>query len=147
MKFLDIATVVSMGWLVGIEFAVSAFINPILWQLEASAQEHAVRLFAQRLGKVMPFWYGAVLALLGSEALLRHAQRGFTLLMAAAVLWAAIMLLSVLILVPINNRLARAGIPATAEARHQHRRWDLLHRGRVLALAASMLASLSAILP
>ena len=144
MKYLDVATIVCMGWLVGIEFAVSAFINPILWKLEASAQAHAVRLFADRLGKVMPFWYGAVFLLLSTEAFLRRLQVGFLLLVAAAVLWAAVILVTVLFLVPINNRLARAEIGSLSAAEAQHRQWDVLHRGRVLALTLAMLAFLLA---
>jgi hypothetical protein len=50
MSFLDIVTVVSVGLLVGTEFAVSAFVNPVLWKLKDRAQARAVSLFAGRLG-------------------------------------------------------------------------------------------------
>ena len=56
ISFLTIAAVVSIGLMVGVEFAVSAFINPILLQLEDRPRAQATRLFARRLGTAMPFW-------------------------------------------------------------------------------------------
>src|SRR5579872_5933028 len=50
----DVLSIVSIGLLVGTEFAVSAFINPILAKLEPSAEAHATSLFAKKLGFVMP---------------------------------------------------------------------------------------------
>jgi hypothetical protein len=52
-----------------------------------------------------------------------------------------------LFLVPINNQLARVEPgQATESARRDHRKWDRLHRLRVLALTASMVLFLVAVL-
>src|SRR5581483_9643214 len=64
MTVLDMATIVCIGLMIGVEFAVSAFINPVLWRLERGAQMEAIRIFAVKLGFVMPFWYGLGLVLL-----------------------------------------------------------------------------------
>ena len=57
MSLLNLTTTMCMGLLIGVEFAVSAFLNPVLWRLDQPAQSAAIRLFARRLGTAMPFWY------------------------------------------------------------------------------------------
>lgn len=143
---LSVVTIVSIGMMVGTEFAVSAFINPILWQLEDPARGQAVRLFARKLGTVMPFWYAANLILLVGEMILLRNDAGFRLLGAAAGIWVAVIVLTLMFLVPINNRLAREDSSMTVEHAHrEHRRWDAMHRARVLALAAAMVLLLVAV--
>ena len=146
MNFLDIATTLCIGPLVGTELAVSAFVNPVLWKLDAPAQAAAIRLFARRLGTAMPFWYSASFLLLLAVTL-RHLHRpGVLLLGAASGIWAAVIVLTLLFLVPINNRMARIDADAFTDAsRRQHRRWDRMHRLRVAALAVAMAAFLAGI--
>jgi len=64
MNLLHIATILCIGLLIGVEFAVSAFINPVVWKLDLAAQAEAFRLFGRRLGRAMPPWYIASLLLL-----------------------------------------------------------------------------------
>jgi uncharacterized membrane protein len=146
MLILNIATIVCIGLMTGTEFAVSAFINPVLRKLENGAQIHAIRLFAERLGFAMPFWYGlGMLLLLVETFLLRHQPRVVPLAFACGI-WAAAIILSVLFLVPINNRLARFEDSGVVEkAQNEHRRWDVLHRARVLALTTAMVLFLVSI--
>jgi hypothetical protein len=146
MSVLDIATIVCIGLLIGTEFAVAVFINPILRTLEERTQAHAIRLFAQRLGAAMPFWYGASLMLLLIGSILRYAGPGRLPAVAATVIWIAVMVHSLLVLVPINNRMTRLDSRAfSPEAQHEHNKWDKLHRARVPALAAAMVCFLVAI--
>src|SRR6516225_5341129 len=107
-QLLDIVTIVCIGLMIGTEFAVSAFIGPILEKLGSSGKAQATRLFAQTLGRVMPFWYALSLLLLIAEAIVRRLEQGFVLLATAGAIWAVVILLTVLILVPINNRVAKA---------------------------------------
>lgn len=144
ISLLDIATTVCLGLLIGTEFSVSAFINPVLRKLDDHAQSTAIRLFACRLGRAMPFWYALSFLLLLIETAVRYHQPGFTRLGAASAIWAAVIVLTLLFLVPINNRLARTQSGFSEQNRREHRRWDSLHRLRVLALAVSMIAFLSA---
>lgn len=145
MILLDITAIVCMGLLAGAEFAVSAFVNPVLWRLDGAAQPEAVRLFARRLGAAMPFWYVAGLLLLGAETFLRRHGAGAGLLGAAIALWAGAIVLSLVLLVPINNRMAQLRADTFSEAaRREHRRWDRLHRLRVAALVAALVLFLAA---
>jgi len=137
---LDLITVLCIGPLIGTEFAVSAFINPVLRKLDARAQADSIRLFARRLGFAMPFWYGASLVFLLLETAMRFRQSGVLLLSAASGIWIAVIVLTLLFLVPINNRMARMDPGEFAgTAYREHQRWDLLHRFRVAALSTAMI--------
>lgn len=147
MLILDITTIVCIGLMIGVEFCVSAFINPVLWKLESGAQLQTIRLFAAKLGFVMPFWYALGLVLLLAETFFRRHQPCVFLLGIASGIWALVIVLTLLFLVPINNRLARMeDSSAFNSARSDHRKWDTLHRFRVLALVTAMLLSLIVIL-
>jgi|SRR5580704_11486948 uncharacterized membrane protein len=139
MIFLDILTVVSVGLMTGTEFAVSVFINPVLWRMEDEAQGFAVRAFALVLGRVMPFWYSGNLLLLVGEAIVRRSQPGAWLLDGACGIWAAVIVLTLIFLVPINNRIGALPDHAFSEAvKREHRQWDSRHRLRVVALVVAM---------
>jgi uncharacterized membrane protein len=146
MSSFEIAAILCIGLLLGTELAVSVFINPIVWQLDETAQATAIRLFATRLGKAMPFWYAVSLIFLIVEAVLYRHQATLPLLIAACVIWAAVILLTLLFLVPINNRMMRLAANSFPEAeRQQHKKWDARHRLRIAALGASFLCFLIAI--
>jgi uncharacterized membrane protein len=89
-RLLDIVTTLCIGLMIGTEFAVSVFINPILGKLEHSAEAQATRLFALKLGATMPFWYGLSLLLLVAEMVVRRHQPGVTLLGAASAIWVGV---------------------------------------------------------
>jgi uncharacterized membrane protein len=138
MSLLSIVSIVSIGLMIGVEFAVSAFINPILWKLAEPARGLAVGLFAAKLGTAMPFWYAGNFLLLAIEAFLLRNQPAIRFLAAALGIWAAVIVLTLLFLVPINNRLARPDAKLSLDESHrQHKTWDARHRARVAALAAA----------
>jgi uncharacterized membrane protein len=138
-SLLNIATILSIGLMIGTEFAVSAFINPILNQLDARTRLAAFRLFGAKLGFVMPFWYGLGLLLLVAEAVVLRHQPGFLLLDAAVAIWALVIVLTLLFLVPINNRMVKLSPDAPVpEALAEHKKWDSMHRVRVAALITAM---------
>lgn len=138
-----IVITMSFGLMLGTEFAVSAVVNPILEKLGDSARAQATRLFARKLGTVMPFWYVLNLLLLIAEAVTLRQHSGLLFLVAAGVIWIAVIVLTLIFLVPINNRIA-AMDPTTFKdsLRREHRRWDALHRLRVLALSVAMICML-----
>jgi len=147
MLILDITTILCIGLLIGTEFSVSVFINPILYRLDESSKAAAIRMFAIRLGKSMPFWYGASLLLLLTETFLRRDEPGLTPLIVASAIWAVVIVLTILFLVPINNRMMQLDAGAFPEqAMRAHQRWDMLHRIRVAALTIAMICCLFAIL-
>jgi hypothetical protein len=132
MQPFNIVTIFVIFLLIGVEFCVSAFINPVIRQLEAEPQAKALSLFARLLGGVMPFWYAACLLLLAVHAWLRRGTAAFPLLVTAAGLWLAAIVLSVAVLVPIANRIAAR---SSANWQQEQRRWNNLHQFRVLLLA------------
>lgn len=143
--FLSIATIVSMGLMIGAELTVWAFINPVLWKLDEPARAKAVGLFAARLGKAMPFWYAGNFVLLLIELIFVRGRADECLLGAASGIWVAVIILTLIFLVPINNRLARATL-STDEAHRQQQRWDALHRARVVALDVAFVLLLLGVL-
>jgi uncharacterized membrane protein len=143
MHILNIFTILSMGLLIGTELCVSVFINPVLARLDARTRSQAVQMFATRLGRAMPFWYAACLILLLVETWLHRQQVGLSLLIAASAIWATIILLTILFLVPINNRMMQLdGTSFSEEAQREHKRWTTLHHLRVLSLCAAMVCFL-----
>jgi uncharacterized membrane protein len=146
--FLYIATTICIGLLIGTEFAVSVFINPLLRKLDDRTQAKAISLFATRLGRSMPFWYAISLLLLIIEAIAVRHEPGDSLLIAACAIWLAVIFLTVLFLVPINNRMMQLDAESfPEEAQREHRRWDTLHRLRVAALVVAMICFLLAARP
>jgi uncharacterized membrane protein len=144
-SFLYIVTTVCIGLLIGTEFAVSVFINPVLAQLEDRARAKAISLFAARLGHAMPFWYGLGLLFLIVEAIAERHGPGSPLLIAASAIWLAVIVLTLLFLVPINNRMMQLDAKSfPEEAQREHKRWDTLHRLRVIALVVAMVCFLLA---
>ena len=147
MIFLDIVTTVCIGLLIGTEFAVSVFINPILQRLDTGTRLKAIGLFAKRFGRAMPFWYALSLLLLIAEAVRRRHTDGESLLIIASALWVSVIVLTLIFLVPINNRMMRLDSNSSADSSlREHRTWDVLHRGRVAALTASLVCFLLAVL-
>ncbi|OBK85706.1 anthrone oxygenase family protein [Mycolicibacter sinensis] len=128
-QIVEILAISVTGILVGAEFAVAAFLNPILGRLPDDARRAARADGARMLGRLMPFWYFAAFALLVAVAVVADSQRG--LVGTGVGLMAVAVLLSVAVLVPINNRIAAGEVSTRLVAR-----WDRLHWLRVVILAA-----------
>lgn len=143
---LNIVTTLSLGLLIGTEFTVSAFINPILRRLDGRQQLALIQPFAARLGSAMPFWYALSFILLMAETVILRNTPQLSLLIAASAIWAFVIVFTLRFLVPINNRMIRPAPGTTPEqSLREHSRWELMHRFRVLALTAAMVAFLVAI--
>jgi uncharacterized membrane protein len=147
MHVLDVLTIVCTGLMIGNELAVSLFVNPAVWQLDESSQARVLSLLARSLGKVMPFWYAACLGLMIVEALVHHQGSSLNLVVAGISIWIAIIAWTISVLVPINKRIALLG-PTTLSSqwRHDHKRWDNLHRWRILLLVVAMTCFTSGLL-
>jgi hypothetical protein len=125
---------------------MSAFVNPVLFKLDLAAKAEATRLLGRLLGTVMPVWYIASLLLLLSETIIHLHNSLIVWLGVAVAFWSAAIALSLVSLVPINNRLVRMDADGwTESAQREHRKWDALHRVRVFALAVAMIFFLAGI--
>lgn len=145
-SILPIVTTLCIGLMIGTEFAVSAFINPVVATLDDRTRLAVTRLFAAKLGFAMPFWYIlSFLLLLAETFVLRH-QPQLPLVASADAIWAAVIVLTLLFLVPINNRLAKLSPDDPAsQALRDHKKWDFRHRFRVAALTLAMILFLIAV--
>ena len=117
--------------MIGTQFAVSAFINPVLWRFERGAQLKAIHMFAAQLGFVMPFWYGMGLVLLLAETFCDAASAGARAARDGKRNLGTGDRADSDVVVPINNKFARAEMPQmTVPAERDHRKWDRMHRLR-----------------
>jgi uncharacterized membrane protein len=147
MHLIDILTIVIAGLMVGNELTVSLFINPVMRKLDAAAQGKALSLFAGLLGRVMPVWYALCLVLFLVETVAHRGEPRFYPLLAASLLWAAIIVFTIAMLVPINNRIATSAANVPPEKwLSEHRRWERLHRVRIFLLVVALVLVTHALL-
>lgn len=140
-ELLILLTLLSAALLVGNEFTVGAFINPAFGRLPEQPQAYAARESARVFGRVMPFWMAANLLLnilLVFPVADRHSASWWFYL-TAAVLFALVIVFSVVFPVPINNRIATwnpEDLPNDwCELR---RRWDKFHHARIVLLLSAL---------
>jgi uncharacterized membrane protein len=133
MEVLNVVATIVAGLMVGSELAIAAFVHPTLDKLSDDVHLPAASALARVLGTVMPFWYVLVFLLTLAEGVVQWHQSGRIpiWIAASAVLWVLAILYSVTALVPINNRLKSTPPP---DWKTYRRRWDLLHRWRVVLL-------------
>ncbi|MGC4982217.1 anthrone oxygenase family protein [Streptomyces sp. DT193] len=138
LNALEVFTTVAVGVMVGVEFSVAFFVNPILNGLPGDnglrGRIHGARL----LGAVMPFWYIGSLVLAAVWAIAGRHHHGAGLVVTAAALLILSVVMSILLLVPINNRVkawTADGLPA--DWKQQMNRWDRFHYVRVAVIVAA----------
>jgi uncharacterized membrane protein len=142
----DILAAAITATMVGNEFAIAAFVHPQIRRLPATAHAQAAALLARILGAAMPPWYGLSLLLIAGAA---YEHRPITtgpgrLIALSGILWAATIVVTITMLVPINNRIARMN----PEQPHttwllDRARWDRLHQIRVAVLFVALLLLLA----
>jgi Domain of unknown function (DUF1772) len=134
-RVIAIVALVLTGPLVGVELGVAAFTNPLVAKLPDDAFRQARSGGSRLLGALMPFWYIGTLVVLIAGAVLSHDVLAVT----AAALMGAAVLLTVTVLVPINNRIG-AWQSDDDVNRDLAGRWDRLHWVRVALLFAMFVA-------
>ena len=146
MHILNIITITSAGLMVGVELAVSAFVNPAVWRLESGPQAQALSILGRSLGRAMPVWYSLCLALLALESFLHRHEAALAALVTAAVIWTGAIIFSIAVLVPINNRIVALNTAAPRPGwERDPRKWDALHRIRILLLMVTLLLIIHAL--
>ncbi|MBB3663771.1 MULTISPECIES: anthrone oxygenase family protein [Prauserella salsuginis group] len=142
---LAVVTATVVGLMVGVELAVALVVNPILLRLPVGASLEGRADGARILGRAMPVWYAASLAL---TAALTAVTWGTAPAAPAGVAVALLMIsvvMSVVLLVPINNRSATwTADHHPPDWREQHRRWDRLHYVRVAIIVGAFVLVLAA---
>ena len=131
MHLFNVATLFVVLTLVGVEFSVSAFVNPAASRLEPESQLKMLSRSALVLGKVMPVWYSVSTLLFGIQTWLHWYQPGNAILLTADTIWVLISLASIFVLVPLAKRVAEGA----TDWQRIHQVWDRGHRVRIAALA------------
>jgi uncharacterized membrane protein len=145
LSALAVVAATVVGTMVGVEFAVAVFVNPILLRLPAGPSLEARADGARVLGRVMPFWYFGSLILTAGLAAAAWDGPVPGAAIAATALLAVSVVMSIALLVPINNRSATwtAG-DHPGDWREQQQRWDRLHYARVAIIVAAFVLTLVA---
>ena len=135
---LAVLTTSATGLMVGVEFAVAVVINPITLRLPIAGSIAARSEGARMLGRVMPIWYIASLILTVALAVFTWGTAAATASLVAAALLVISVVMSVTLLVPINNR-SKTWTPDDhpADWRELLQRWDRLHYVRVAIIVAA----------
>ncbi|MER5861727.1 DUF1772 domain-containing protein [Kitasatospora sp. NPDC002040] len=135
---LKVVTVVVVGVMVGVEFSVAFVMNRIFSALPEDSGQLGRAHGGRMLGAVMPFWYIGSLVLAGVWAVAGWPGQGAGLVVTAAVLLVLSVIMSILLLVPINNR-SKAWTPENrpADWKEQMNRWDRFHYLRVAVIVAA----------
>ncbi|NES16505.1 MULTISPECIES: DUF1772 domain-containing protein [Micromonospora] len=135
---LEVFTIVVVGVMVGVEFSVVFVINPILTALPDDSGQLGRAHGGRMLGAVMPVWYITSLVLVAVWAVARWGHHGNGLTVTAGALLIVSVIMSILLLVPINNR-GKTWTPDNrpADWKQQMNRWDRLHYVRVAVIIAA----------
>ncbi|MCC9709965.1 DUF1772 domain-containing protein [Streptomyces sp. MNU76] len=135
---LEVFTTVVIGLMVGVEFSVAFVINPILNGLPEESAVLGRARGGRMLGAAMPVWYITSLVLVAVWAVAGWQHRGTGLVVTAGVLLVVSVIMSLLLLVPINNR-GKTWTPETRpeDWKEQANRWDRFHYARVAVIIAA----------
>ncbi|WP_369149053.1 anthrone oxygenase family protein [Streptomyces sp. R44] len=138
LNALEIVTTVIVGLMVGVEFSVAFIMNRILDALPEDAGQLGHAHGGRMLGALMPFWYIGSLVLAAVWAVAGWQHDGAGLVVTAAGLLIVSVVMSVLLLVPINNR-NKTWTPETrpADWKQQLQRWNRYHYLRVAVIIAA----------
>ncbi|MFI6546502.1 anthrone oxygenase family protein [Streptomyces prunicolor] len=135
LNALEVFTTVVVGLMVGVEFSVAFVMNRIFNALPEDSGQLGRAHGGRMLGAVMPFWYIGSLALSAVWAVAAWHHPGTGLVVTAAALLIVSVIMSVLLLVPINNR-GKTWTPENrpADWKEQMNRWDRFHYVRVAVI-------------
>ncbi|MFC1431566.1 anthrone oxygenase family protein [Streptacidiphilus sp. N1-3] len=138
LNALEVFTTVVVGVMVGVEFSVLFVINPILNALPEDSAQLGHAHGGRMLGAVMPFWYIGSLVLAGVWAVAGRHHHGTGLVVTAGALLILSVVMSLLLLVPINNR-NKTWTPENRpeDWKEQLNRWLRFHYVRVAVIIAA----------
>ncbi|MFI2780762.1 anthrone oxygenase family protein [Streptomyces sp. ALB3] len=138
LNALEVFTTVVVGVMVGVEFSVAFVMNRIFNALPGDGGQLGRAHGGRMLGAVMPAWYITSLVLVAVRAVAGWGRDGTGLVVTAGALLLLSVIMSVLLLVPINNR-GKTWTPENrpADWKQQMNRWDRYHYVRVAVIVAA----------
>ncbi|WP_333743854.1 DUF1772 domain-containing protein [Streptomyces ardesiacus] len=146
LNALEVFTTVIVGLMVGVEFSVAFVMNRIFSALPEDSDQLARAHGGRMLGALMPFWYIGSLVLSAVWAIAGWDRPGTGLVVIAAALLIVSVIMSLLVLVPINNR-GKTWTPENrpADWKEQMNRWDRYHYVRVAVIVAAFVFLVTAL--
>ncbi|MEU0301999.1 DUF1772 domain-containing protein [Streptomyces sp. NPDC006175] len=138
LNALEVFTTVVVGVMVGVEFSVAFVMNRIFDALPEDSGQLGRAHGGRMLGAVMPVWYITSLVLVAIWAVAGRQHDGAGLVVTAGALLLLSVIMSVLLLVPINNQ-GKTWTPENrpADWKQQMNRWDRFHYVRVAVIIAA----------
>ncbi|MFD4694080.1 anthrone oxygenase family protein [Streptomyces sp. NPDC058463] len=138
LNALEVFTTVIVGLMVGVEFSVAFVMNRIFNALPEDSGQLGRAHGGRMLGAVMPVWYIGSLVLVAVWAFAGWSHDGAGLVVTAGGLLILSVIMSILLLVPINNR-SKTWTPDNrpADWKQQTNRWDRFHYVRVAVIVAA----------
>ncbi|MET7988344.1 MULTISPECIES: DUF1772 domain-containing protein [unclassified Streptomyces] len=138
LNALEVVTTVLVGVMVGVEFSVAFVIGPILNALPEDSGQLGHAHGGRMLGAVMPVWYISSLVLVAVWAIAGRHHDGAGLVVIAGALLILSVVMSLLLLVPINNR-NKTWTPENRpeDWKEQMNRWNRWHYVRVAVIIAA----------
>ncbi|MDX3687480.1 DUF1772 domain-containing protein [Streptomyces sp. AK04-4c] len=135
LSTLEVVTTVAVGLMVGVEFSVIFVMNRILNALPGDSGQLGHAHGGRMLGALMPFWYMGSVALSAIWAVAGWHHQGTGLVVTAAGLLVLSVVMSILLLVPINNR-NKTWTPENrpADWQEQLERWNRYHYLRLAVI-------------
>ncbi|MDX3671693.1 DUF1772 domain-containing protein [Streptomyces europaeiscabiei] len=135
LSALEVVTTVVIGVMVGVEFSVAFVMKPILDALPEDSGQLGHAHGGRMLGAVMPVWYIGSLVLTAVWAVAGWHHAGTGLVVTAAGMLILTVVMSLLLLVPINNR-NKTWTPENRpeDWKEQMNRWERWHYVRVAVL-------------
>jgi uncharacterized membrane protein len=138
LSALEVVTIVVTGVMVGVEFSVAFVMNRIFNALPEDSGQLGRAHGGRMLGAVMPFWYIGSLVLTAVWAIVGWHHHGTGLVVTAGALLIVSVIMSILLLVPINNQ-SKTWTPENRpeDWKEQANRWDRFHYVRVAVIIAA----------
>ncbi|MEU9948466.1 DUF1772 domain-containing protein [Streptomyces sp. NPDC050256] len=138
LSTLEVVTTVVVGLMVGVEFSVAFIMSRILDALPEDSRQLGHAHGGRMLGALMPFWYIGSVVLSAIWAVAGWHHDGAGLVVTAAGLLIVSVVMSILLLVPINN-LNKTWTPENrpADWKEQLHRWNRYHYLRVAVIVAA----------
>ncbi|NEB04284.1 DUF1772 domain-containing protein [Streptomyces sp. SID13726] len=147
LDVLEVVTTVVVGLMVGVEFSVAFVMNRILDALPEDSGQLGHAHGGRMLGAVMPVWYIGSLVLVGVWAAAGWSgDDGTGLVVTSGALLIVSVLMSVLLLVPINDR-NKTWTPENrpADWKRQLDRWGRLHHVRLAVIGGAFVLLVAAL--
>ena len=144
---LEAFTTVVFGVMVGVEFSVAFVMNPIFKALPEDSGQLGRAHGGRMLGAVMPFWYIGSLVLSAVWAITGWHHHSSGLVVTAGALLILSVIMSLLLLVPINNQ-SKTWTPENRpeDWKEQMNRWDRFHYVRVAVIIAAFALLVAALI-